>query len=380
MIVGTVSCVSYLPRAMIMAKSIKAQMPGCRVIVGIIEEEMPSSALQCPYFDEVVLVKNIYMYPNYRKFFFQYSIEEAVNASKAQIMNYIYDKYINEQIMIYMDSKMKVLSPLVEVPAIAEQHPIIITGNLINPDLFDFDWLSRLRESGIYNSGFLALKRHPSAKKFLLWWGKVCERFGYYDHDKNIYMDQQWLDLAHNYFDDVYALRHPGYNIGHWNMMERWDIDRVGPNSYTIEGQPLRCIQFSSNYLQASSWIDRIDTNKGQIYSDIFDQYRAEMIELGERAHDQMPWSYNSYSSGEQIADHAIITFRKNYYDNPNIENPFLYSNAFFEPEKAHDSNDVVLVSQQPCTTRRKQNKANHIKRRRVSRKKWSIARKKLTR
>lgn len=373
MIVGTVLSASHLPSAMIMAKSFKMNMPGSKVIAGIIEEEMPLSALQYPYFDEVVLVKNICMYPNYRKFFFQYGIEEAVSSSKAQVMNYIYDKYTDEQIIIYMDSDMKIMSPFDELSTIAENHPIIISGHFINPESFDFEWLSRLRESGIYNSGFLALKRDPVAKRFLLWWGKACERPGRYDQFKG----QPWLDLAHNYFDDVYALRHPGYNIGHWNMMERWDIDCVGPNSYTIEGQPLRCIHFSSNYLLVSTWID---TDKGQIYNDIFNQYRAEMNELGQDAHDQLSWSYNNYSSGEKIADHARIAFSSNYYENPAIEDPFLLTNAFFEPDKVPDNVDMISIPHQPRKLRRKYNKVNRIKMRRVSRKKRNPIRKKRTR
>jgi hypothetical protein len=377
MIVGTVLSANHLPKAMIMAKSFKKNMPGSKVVVGIIEEEMPLSALQYPYFDEVVLVKNICMYPNYRKFFFQYGIEEAVSCSKAQIMNYIYDKYTDEQIILYMDSDMIVMSPFDELSTIAENHPIIISGRFINPESFDFEWLSRLRESGIYYSGFLALKRHPEAKKFLLWWGKACERPGSYDHDQKNHTDQPWLDLAHNYFDDVYALRHPGYNVGHWNMTERWDIDRVGPDSYTIEGQPLRCIHFSTNYLLVSSWID---TDKGQIYTDIFNQYRDEMIALGQVSYDQMTWSYNSYSSGEQIADHARTAFSNNYYENPAIENPFLLTNAFFEPDKAPDHDDMISAPRQPLKLRRKYNKVNRIKRRRVSRKKRNPARKKRTR
>ncbi|RCW43403.1 hypothetical protein DFP97_11375 [Paenibacillus prosopidis] len=33
-----------------------------------------------------------------------------------------------------------------------------------------------------------------------------------------------------------YTLRDPGYNFGEWNITERWNIEQVGPNNYTIDG------------------------------------------------------------------------------------------------------------------------------------------------
>lgn len=354
MIFGTVSSAGHLPRAMIMAKSIKDHMPGSRVVVGIIEETMPSAALHFPYFDEIILVKNICMYPNYRKFFFQYRVQEAAGSSKAQIMKYIYDKYTDEQLIVYMDSDMKVMAPFDELHAIADRHPIIITGHITNPDLFDAERLPIYRIHGIYNSGFLAFKRHPVAEKYLLWWAKLCERYGFIDHEQKIYTDQTWLDLAHNYFDDVYSLRHPGYNVGPWNMGERWNIDQVGPSTYTIDGSPLKCVHFSFNFLLAASWID---ANKGRFYNDIFHEYSRELEAMGQSTIGKTPWSYGFYTSGELISDQARVAYRKNYYDNPEISNPFLLSNAFFVRERASDgaaASPALPASQRARRLRRK--------------------------
>lgn len=341
MIFGTVSSAGHLPRAMVMARSVKEHMPESKVVIGIIEDTMPLEAAHCPYFDEAVLVKNMTMYPSYRKFFFQYRAKEAAGSSKAQVMKYIYDKYADEQLLVYMDSDMKVMSPLTELSAIAENHPVIITGHHINPDQFDYMQLPDFQVRGIYNSGFLAFKRHPVAEKYLNWWGKLCERNGYIE--PGVYTDQVWLDLAHNYFDDVYALRHPGYNVGPWNIEERWNIDREGSKAYTIDGSALRCVHFASNFLEAASWIDE---SKGCIYNDIYNEYAEELEEMGQSRMSKIPWSYSFFTSGEQIADKAKTAYRKHYYDNPEIDNPFSLSNSFFMEEAGNSKGNKGAAPQ----------------------------------
>ncbi len=172
MIFGTVTSASDLPKAMIMARSVKKYMPRSKVVVGIIEDKIPESALRFPYFNEVILMKHITTYTIYHKFFFQYTLQEAIRSCKAPIMKYIYYKYTDEDIMVYLDADMKVLGPFDELPAIVKEHPITVTGHFIYPETFDPDGMAEIRKSGLHHPGFVALNRHPVAEKYLLWWSK----------------------------------------------------------------------------------------------------------------------------------------------------------------------------------------------------------------
>lgn len=327
MIIGTVSNASLLPSAMILAKSAKNQMRDCKVVVGIIESAMPSEALICPYFDEVVLIRDLVTYPDMQKFFFQYTAQEAVRACRAPLMKYMYDKYTQEPLMVYMDAETKVISPLEELSAIAENHPIILIGNVIRLESLDLDWLSSTRQRGIYHSGFLALKRHPAAERFVAWWSRLSENYCYYDDSHKRYADQAWLDLTHTLFEDVYALRHSGYLVTPGNIMERWNVHQASPHAYTIDNQPLRSLLLSSDFLPATSWID---SDRGELYGSLFHEYSNELIGMKQQAMSNVPWSYSIFSSGETITDQTKEIFRRYYYENPEIENPFSLSNAYF--------------------------------------------------
>ncbi|CAM4080324.1 hypothetical protein L1N85_08955 [Paenibacillus alkaliterrae] len=361
MIIGTIASGGYLPRAMAMARSVKEHMPKTRVVVGIIEDKMPGEALHCPFFDEVILMKEICGSNNPNKFFFQYTVLEAARACKAIVMSYIYSKYVDENILVYLDAEMKVLTPFDELPAIAAMHPILVTGNLVKPESIDLVWSSEHPDEGLCNSSFLSLKRHPEAAKFLLWWSKLSEHHGYYDHEQNKYADQIWLERSHYFFDDVYTLRHVGYNVNACNIMERWNIVQAERGTYSIDHQPLRCLHFTSDLLQASSWLE---TSKSELYNDLFFRYSKELQELGQDSIGTMPWSYDFFYNGERISDRTKKIFRENYYDNPEIENPFLLSNSYFNTSSVLDSFELNSGPHQPRNTRKHKTRLNPLKRR----------------
>jgi hypothetical protein len=331
MIIGTVSSASRLPSAMILAKSVKTHMRDSKVVVGIIEDSMPSEALICPYFDEVVLIKDLGTYPDMQKFFFQYTAGEAARACRAPLMKHLYNQYTEEQLIVYLDAETKVISPLEELTAASAIHPIILIGNVFRPETLDLDWLSGTRQRGIYHPGFLALKRHPAAERFLSWWSKLSENNSYYDQGSKSYADQAWLDLTHTLFDDVYALRHYGYLVTAENIMERWNIQQVSPQSYTIDDQPLRSLHLTNDFQLATKWID---SERGELFGSLFQDYSEELQGMLQPAVNSAPWSYNCFASGEAIADQTKEMFRRYYYVNPEIENPFLLSNAFFTGEQ----------------------------------------------
>lgn len=376
MIIGTVTSAGYLPRAMIMAISVKKHMPGSKVVVGIIEDKIPEPALRFPYFDEVILMKDIFRSSNTHKFFFQYTTQEAIRSCKAQVMRYIYYKYAAEKMMVYVDADMKLLSPLDELPVVLEKHPIVLTGHFIYPETLDPDHLEEVRKAGIHHSGFVALNRHPAAEKYLLWWSKLCNHHGYYDHEKNRFADQDWLDISQHFFDDVYSLRHAGYTISSLNLLERWNIDRVSEDIHVINGQPLRCIQFSPQFLQASSWID---PHKGQIYSDLYHQYMNEMKELEQSNRRISQWSYGFFSSGEPINDETKRIFLKNYYENPEIVNPFLLSNAYFNMEPKRKIIDMIPIRARSEKIMPKQRRVIQAGKTKARRKKINASRKRIS-
>ncbi|WP_307468397.1 hypothetical protein [Paenibacillus harenae] len=350
MIIGTVSTARDLPCTIVMARSVKEHMPGTRIVVGVMEDTLPDDLWKCSYFDEVIQLNNVLRFPNLSKFWFQYDEQEAKNACKAPLMSYIYDKYVDEQSFVYLESNTKVFSPLTELAAISQRHPIIIAGCQTNSDFMEWDWRMEAGKANVYSTGMLALSRHSEARRFLTWWAKISER-----HSGNEF---SYMDLTPIYFDDVYTLRHPGYGIEHRNLVERWNIAQPRAGSYTVNGNPLRCIHFTPELASAANWLAE---NKSQLYSQIYQRYSLEVTNAAKSAATAKPWSYGSFASGELIAKAAKQAFRDNYYDNPAIENPFRLSNAFFHIEES-PHHRPSSIPDDPPSPRKPARKKNRLK------------------
>lgn len=91
MIFGTVIHAEHTDKAIMMAKSIKKHMPNGKVIIGVMEETMPNAAFGCPYFDEVVLMKDTDAYSNMKSFFPVHS-----SRSTAGLQGFIGELYIQK--------------------------------------------------------------------------------------------------------------------------------------------------------------------------------------------------------------------------------------------------------------------------------------------
>ncbi|CAM4261140.1 hypothetical protein FHS16_005071 [Paenibacillus endophyticus] len=379
MIVVTAISAVHLPKAIVMAKSVKEQMPGSKIVVALMEDKLPSAAKQCSYFDETVLMKDIAAWDSVSKFFFQYTLIEAERACRSFAVRYVYDKYGSENHFVSMDAGTMMLSPLNELPTIWEAHPIAMASKVVFPESLDAHMQSNVRQKGIFDTAFVALRRHSITNDFLKWWCRLSENNCYYEIDSSRFADQSWLDFTHTLFDNVYAIRNPGYLVNADNLMERWNITAAGPNHYEIEGQPLRIILPSSGFLQATAWIE--DAN-AMLYQELYENYRARIEAESDAAVESVPWCYSIFASGEAISDLTKSLFRRYYYENPETENPYLLTNAYFgtgeELMNGYSSTDEAMLDPSPDESFEK---TNALKRRKLVRKKRkSIRRKRIQR
>jgi hypothetical protein len=118
----------------------------------------------------------------------------------------------------------------------------------------DLEALSR----GVYNAGFLAVRRTVAAESFLDWWATKCLKHCYVDTCRGVFVDQCWLNLAPIQFPECRILRIAGINVAYWNLHER-DIT-VLDNNYFVNGQELVCFHFSGFDFNTPSKLSRHQT------------------------------------------------------------------------------------------------------------------------
>lgn len=331
MIVCTSICSNYLPKAMVLAKSLKETNKDVKMLVCLVEKEIPDFAKEFEYFDYIVLAKDL-GFENFEGFIFKHSIVEASTSVKGQIFRYMLKTFSDENKFAYLDPDIKVYSELKELNELLDNEPIVITPHLTiqeeNIDAVMDNELCALQH-GCYNLGFLAIKRSEEAVTFINWWNSRLGMFCYDDIPKGIFTDQRWIDLAPCFFN-TYILKHPGYNIAPWNVSKRkliHDSNQV----YKVNNQALRFFHFSGFDSGANeAMINKYVPNKKDDIYILRDLYVNELKKMGQDVHGNIKWAYDYYESGEKIDRLARIVYRDNIMLRNEYKNPFNQSNELF--------------------------------------------------
>jgi hypothetical protein len=312
---------NHLAMAKVLVKSIKKNMPGSQVIVCLVEKVLPNTDLELDLFDEIVLAKDLGFF-NFERTIFKYSQYETAGACKGQLFKYIFKKYANEDQVIYLDADTQVFGPFSEVENSLLSHSIIVTPHLIQPvqDFTYFFGEMALLNSGIFNTGFIGLKRSEEAMEFLDWW---CDRLDYYcytDPVRGLYNEQKWLDLAPVFFEKVFNLRHPGYNVAYWNIFER-NISKTTGN-YLVNNTPLRFFHYSGlPYIQDTLYLINNETSVHGFC--LIDEYITLLEEEGHNELSKIKWSYNYFDNETPISSKIRDIYKHNSLAQSELINPF---------------------------------------------------------
>lgn len=330
MIITTSICANYLPKAMVLAKSLKRTNPDTHFIVCLLERDIPPAAETYEFFDEIVLAKDL-GFEHFDKFIFKHSIVEASTAVKGQLFVYLLNRYADENKFIYLDPDIEVYDELAEVKDALDDHAIVLTPHLCHPeDIMDAvmdNELSALQH-GVFNLGFLAVSRSEEAERFAAWWASRLSMFCYDDIPRGIFTDQKWIDLAPCYFD-VHILKHPGYNVAPWNLSKR---KLTYTDSYHVNGQKLRFFHYSGFDSGANEgMIKKYVPDLNNCVYTLRDNYVRQLAEADQSGLGKMKWSYDFFQSGEPVKRNSRLIYRDVPELPYRVENPFAHSNEFYE-------------------------------------------------
>jgi hypothetical protein len=218
----TIATTDYLPMTSVLLDSIRANYgvrtrifvlvlggdprePQCEGAIGLGPQDIPN-----PFYWDMLL---------------RYDLTSIACAYKPLLLRHLLDVEPME-CLFYLDSDTEIFAPF------SEASELLTSANasvVVTPHALEARFLGRpiddrsLLLAGTINSGFLGVNRTAEARKFLDWWAYLnrteCYTGGAY-HSR----DQKWLSLASSYFAGVRTLRHPGYNVGHFNLDERRSV------------------------------------------------------------------------------------------------------------------------------------------------------------
>lgn len=177
--------------------------------------------------------------PAFADMAFRYTPFELCNALKSRAIEHAIATLGYDEV-IYLDADIILASRLEEADgALAEGACLVATPHITAPhDGASAEIDLTVLRSGRLNAGFLAVRRDGALMEFLGWWGRTLETACKVDHEAGYFVDQSWLQHAPGFLEGFRELRHPGYNVGHWNLAQR-PLTRTN-SGYTVNGLPLR--------------------------------------------------------------------------------------------------------------------------------------------
>ncbi|MXV52825.1 hypothetical protein GS399_17775 [Pedobacter sp. HMF7647] len=240
----TICSNNYLNKALVLLKSIKSQN-AVPVYLFLADEKSDQINYAGLGFEKVITPDELDI-PNLQWQLENYNVVEFNTAIKGVAFKYLF-KHTGASTVYYFDPDIKVYRPINAFEQFWENTSILLTPHILEPIPFDglFPGENLFLNHGIYNLGFLGLKRSGSSDKFLNWW---CERLAekcVIDLKEGYFTDQIWFNLVPLLFKDVTVAEHPGLNAAYWNLHDR-SIKLIGGNFKVNDTEDLFFYHFSS--------------------------------------------------------------------------------------------------------------------------------------
>jgi len=343
----TIAAKNYLPHARTLGDSLNKCCPGIPFHILLADDTEGMLDLSREKYDTVE-VKNIGI-PFYKDMAFKYDVIEFCTSVKPFFFEHLFDTYGYDKV-VYLDPDMYVYDNLEHIFNILDDDFVVLTPHILKPYLKYEGAISEeeLLFVGIYNLGFAAFNKSVQARQVLEWWKLKLKDQCFADKEDALHVDQRWIDfLPALYEKGVHILRHPGYNISHWNMHER-SFSFKNEKYYVDDDFPLVIYHFSGldphNYkaICRKQQIFHLDTLPE--YRELFEQYVEELIGNGYYELSLLPYCYSKFNNGIKIFKfqrrlYRALTLNKSLNElGINIDDPFasgldsLY--ALFEKNK----------------------------------------------
>ncbi len=297
----TSAAVNYLPKVRLLCHSIKRHHPEFRIVLMLVDSAPEWLDVSREPFDEVITANDLKI-DNLRGWLFQHALVELCTAVKPFALNKLMQRDDCEAVL-YFDPDMALFSRLDDLLQDLRQANIALTPHQTVPEsnleaVIDNEICSL--KHGIYNLGFIAVRKSAESERFAGWWSDRLYHFCRADIKEGLFTDQRWIDFAPAFFEGVKILKSPRFNVATWNLTTRKFIGNL-ETGFFVEGLPLGFYHFTG-----------FDKGDHQLMANKNAPGNAsvqELIKWYERATNSQEyaipqrwkWAYCSFSDGTEI-------------------------------------------------------------------------------
>ncbi len=278
----TICSNNYLAQAKSLGDSFITHHPEHQFIICLVDEL--SEHIDYSYFNphQLLLVAEVPVL-GFKEMIYKYNITELNTAVKPFVFKYLFDIHPETATIIYLDPDIIVYDAFNEIENAGIENNFILTPHFTTAinDPFQLSEEAILN-CGLYNLGFLCLKRRGRVFEFLDWWMERLKDRCFINMEKGWFVDQIWINFVPLYYEGALILRHSGYNMAYWNLHER-KLENRGGKYYVNETYPLVFYHFSGyNVLSPegiSKYQDRYTFESRPEMSTLFEEYTNTVLQ-----------------------------------------------------------------------------------------------------
>lgn len=236
---------NYLPKARVLARSIKRLAPEIRFHLVLNDDPPQDFVLADEPFDSLIGLDELGFRQD-RQWLFAHTLVELCTAVKGRAFQYLFD-HCGAAKAFYFDPDTVVFGRLDELCALLDRHGAILTPHQCAPEetlqAVSDNELASLRH-GVFNLGFLGARSDGEGRRLVDWWAERLRHFCHDDFSRGLFTDQRWMDLAPCFFPEVGIVRDPGFNVATWNLTHRQVTGSLA-TGVLVNGVPLGFYHFS---------------------------------------------------------------------------------------------------------------------------------------
>lgn len=328
MLVYTSITKSYLPKARVLAKSVKRFHPDWTFVL-LYSDDLPDGFdLKQEPFDEVLTIDQLGL-PNWKAWAFGHAVVELCTAVKGPAAELLAQRPGVDKIM-YIDPDIKLFSSLSSLEAMLDQHEILLTPHLLDVEqdisAIQDNEISALKH-GVYNLGFFAARTSGQGLDFIRWWAERLRLFCRDDIPGGLFTDQRWCDLAPAFFSGLGIVRDRGCNVATWNIAHR-RLSKDDAGVFLVAGTPLRFYHFTSyDNGNGAAMLMRYASNQA-IAHELWDTYGKDLAAEGQGDARYKGWFYGQFENGETIPRES----RRIYQARQDVQKAFPEPYSVVEP------------------------------------------------
>jgi hypothetical protein len=301
-VIFTICARNYLAQALALKDSVNKTNPGTNFLIFVSDTDGDINDID-------VIFPHESWISDWRHMAFKYNVIEYSTSIKPFCINYLFQTYDK---VVYVDPDTYATDSFDFIFEALDEKDIVITPhyNEIQTNYTGAVTEEELLFVGIYNLGFLAIRKSSNGRKIVDWWMNRLANKCFADKFEALHVDQKWFDFIPAFFpEDILITHHMGINTAIWNLHERDLVFRDGKylvtNKTTGKEFPLLLFHFSGFNPKNPTLINRrhpkYNVDTFPTFGPLFDEYTGSVLSNNFDRFHLIPYGFNTFSNLEKV-------------------------------------------------------------------------------